>query len=131
VKLFDNLRKKQFTILAYGLNNVCHQSVPMLEAVYTDDLDDLVNELNVLKLELLDAMPELLNSLVEHKFPEAKGAEDEEGEESDPEEMKEFYENVEEILNEQMKTDANSARWRTLFTDLIDTHEDLVDALAP
>lgn len=90
MSLFDKLRKQNQLVLAFGYNQVCHQTTPMLEAVHQPDPVAENDKLNTMKLELMDEIPKLLWAIIKSKFPDAEAG--------SPSDMKGYYEDIEKIL---------------------------------
>lgn len=90
VTLFDKLRKQNALCLAFGYNQVCHQSTPMLEHVTNPDPEPEIDKMNTMKLELMEEIPKLLHTLLKNKFPDAEAGA--------PADMAGYYEDVEKIL---------------------------------
>lgn len=134
VIIFDEIRKLTFKLLAYGNNQACHQNEPNLQSVAQEPLTKLFDQVNAKKVELLDMIPRVLVIALTHKFPDDKDKVTEPGEEGGeegPSKEAVLYEDSEKILVAQDKAEDNAARWRTLFVDLTDTHNDLKASLAP
>lgn len=77
-------------------------------------------------------IPRILVIAIAHKFPDAKDKitpPEQAGEAGNTEAV--LYEDSEAMLVSQDKSEENAARWKTLFVDLTDTHNDLKEALKP
>lgn len=57
---WDKVRKQTYYILAFSLNQVCHQEVPMTTHLFQEELSHHVEKLNEHKLEILKMIPHLL-----------------------------------------------------------------------
>jgi len=84
-----------------------------------------MDDINKLKLELLDKFPELVYRVIKYKF---QNTDKDEPEPSTPED---FFNIIQKLLVFEMNTPDNEAEWKTIIVDLIDAINDLKSKMKP